>query len=251
MITNRKFGWIKDIEDPRDKKLTFAVRKLPESVDLRPFCPSVYDQKNLGSCTANAIASAYEFEHMKQNLGAFMPSRLFIYYNERVMENSVNSDDGAMIRDGMKSIGTGEKGMGVCSENLWPYDVAKFTNKPTDVCYKEALSNQAIEYNHVKQTPLQLKACLADGFPFVFGFTVYSNFMDIGSDGIMPRPKGSIEGGHAVKAVGYLKIQGRGYYIIKNSWGIEWGAKGYFFMPEDYMHDSGLCDDFWTIRKVE
>ena len=248
-MTTRKFGWNPDLPDIRDFKLKLMVRSLPESVDLRSQCPPVYDQGSLGSCTANAIAAAYEFEHLRENFGLFAPSRLFIYYNERVMENSVNSDSGAMIRDGMKSIGNGDSGVGVCNETLWPYIIRKFDRKPCKKCYSAALDDQAIEYLSVLQTPMQLKGCLADGFPIVFGFSVYSNFMGISSNGIMNMPVGSVEGGHAILAVGY--DDSKQCYIIRNSWSENWGDKGYFYMPYEYMHNPDLCDDFWTIRKVE
>src|SRR5919199_2009735 len=129
----KRYGWTPDLPDGRD--LVFAappaiVTALPVQVDLRPKCPPVYDQGQLGSCTANAIGAAYEFDVMKQGMPDFRPSRLFVYYNERVMEGTVDSDSGAMIRDGVKSIAA----QGVCPENEWPYDIAKFTDRPSDRC---------------------------------------------------------------------------------------------------------------------
>ena len=247
----RKFGWRRDQPDIRDKKLLLTVRLLPSIVDLRSQCPAIIDQGNLGSCTANAIASAYKFEHLKQKLGNFNPSRLFIYYNERMMEGTTDQDAGATIRDGIKSIGRGDQGSGVCSEWRWPYRISKFADKPHDSCYRVALNDQVLQYMSVLQTEQQLKACLANGYPFVFGFTVYSSFMNIGSNGIMNMPQQSdtIEGGHAVMCVGY--DSSKGYYIVRNSWGRSWGDKGYFYMPASYMHNGDLCDDFWTIRLVE
>src|SRR5437899_1297120 len=142
----RRYGWIPDQPDQRDHLYAappqFLVA-LPPRTDLRRRCPAVYDQGQLGSCTANAIAGAIEFEQMKQNMPqAFIPSRLFIYYNERVMEGTVNSDSGAQIRDGMKSVGT----QGDCPEDMWPYDIANFEEKPTDACYQAALQHKAILY---------------------------------------------------------------------------------------------------------
>src|SRR5206468_10792316 len=118
----RRYGWVPDLPDQRDHLYAAPVellRALLPRVDLRPNCPAVYDQGQLGSCTANAIAAALEFEQMKQKLKKFMPSRLFIYYNERVMEHTVNSDSGAMIRDGIKSVNQ----KGACTEKIWPYDI--------------------------------------------------------------------------------------------------------------------------------
>lgn len=73
--------------------------------------------------TANALAAAYHFTLHKQNVENhagfkdFTPSRLFIYYNERYMEGSVDRDAGAMLRDGIKCM---EK-LGVCPEVTWKY----------------------------------------------------------------------------------------------------------------------------------
>ena len=110
------------------------MASLPTKVDLRSKMPRVYDQGHLGSCTANAIGAAFEFDLMKQRQKDFMPSRLFIYYNERAIEGTVDSDSGAMIRDGIKSTAK----LGVCTEDTWPYDLARFTEKPPAKAYTEA-----------------------------------------------------------------------------------------------------------------
>src|ERR1051326_2107051 len=172
----QRLGWVPDLPDHRDHLYSapaHLITKLPPLVDLRKQCPPVYDQGNLGSCTANSIGAAIEFEQMKQKEKPFVPSRLFIYYNERVIEHSVNSDNGAQIRNGIKSVNK----LGVCPEAMWTYDDGKkkFMEKPTPDCYKNALNNQVMSYQRVTQTLMQLKGCLADGYPFVFGFTVYDN----------------------------------------------------------------------------
>src|SRR6476620_6681848 len=118
----KRFGWIPDLPDQRDHLYAApvtALAKLPTKADLRSKCPPVYDQGQLGSCTANAIGAAHAFAQMRQFKRDFMPSRLFIYFNERVMEHTVDSDSGAMIRDGMKSVAKA----GVCPESRWPYDI--------------------------------------------------------------------------------------------------------------------------------
>ena len=247
------YGWRPDLPDQRD--FVYAaprviVRKLPAKVDLRKFCPPVYDQGELGSCTANAIGAAFEFGLMKQNKASdFMPSRLFIYYNERVMEHTVNIDNGAEIRDGVKSVNK----LGVCPEKMLPYDISKFAVKPGTACYKEALKHQVLSYQRVQRTIEQMKGCLADGFPFVLGFTVYDSFESsiVSKTGKLNMPKKTekILGGHAVMAVGYDNAAKR--FIVRNSWGSHWGLKGYFTMPFGYLTEENLSADFWTIRVVE
>ena len=249
----KHYGWVVDTPDQRDHLYAAPVvrlKKLPPKVDLRPACPKViYDQGQLGSCTGNAIACAIQFERMKQKRKPdFIPSRLFIYYNERDMEGTIASDSGAQIRDGIKSVAK----LGDCPETEWPYDIVKFAIKPPAKCFSDARKYKAVSYQRVIQTLNQMKGCLASGFPFVFGFSVYESFESaaVTKSGIVPMPASSEKqiGGHAVLAVGYDDKQQR--FIVRNSWGKSWGMHGCFTMPYAYVTDSNLSDDLWTIRVV-
>lgn len=259
----RGYGWKPDLPDQRD--FHYAVphaiaAALPAKVDLRPNCPAVYDQGALGSCTANAIAGAIEFDQKKQGLPEFTPSRLFIYYNERVMEGtSPVVDGGAQIRDGIKSVAS----QGACKEASWPYDdtntdpapcpTCKFAQKPSTACYTEAKQYKIKAYQRLNSALLNtLKGCLASGYPFVFGFTVYESFesQQVAQTGIvpMPGPQERVVGGHAVVAVGYDDSANQ--FIVRNSWGPAWGNQGYCMMPYSYLINGQLADDFWTIQMV-
>jgi len=252
-MPNHSYGWVPDLPDHRDFLFSAPlenVAALPASVDLRPHCPhEVYNQGQLGSCTANAIAGALQFEQMKQGLKSFTPSRLFIYYNERVIEGTVNADSGAQIRDGIKSVSN----IGACPETDWTYDITKFAHKPPEApAYKDAPLGKALQYQRVPQLLNQMKGCLASGYPFVFGFTVYESFESdqVAHTGAapMPSPREKVLGGHAVMAVGYEDHPQR--FTVRNSWGPDWGMGGYFTIPYAYLTDSNLADDFWTIRMV-
>jgi C1A family cysteine protease len=257
-------GWQPDLPDHRDLVYTAPMpmlRKLPPKVDLRRKCPPVYDQAHLGSCTANAIAGAVQFDRRKAGEKPdFVPARLFIYFNERDMEHSVRFDAGARIRDGVKSVSK----LGVPPETEWPYSDegypaaegdpfapdAPAARRPPKKVYGDAANYRAVTYLSVNQSLSQLKGCLADGYPFVFGFTVYDNFF--GADGEpqvhTPMPSGSVLGGHAVLAVGYDEASS--HFIVRNSWGTKVLDKGYYYMPYAYVTEPTLASDFWTIRTV-
>jgi C1A family cysteine protease len=218
--------------------------KLPTKIDLRSEDSPIENQGHLGSCTANALAGNLQFLEMVSGQIYKVLSRLYIYYNERAIEGTIRFDSGAMIRDGIKSLVK----FGVCPESSWPYDISQFTYKPSASCYKEGLKRRITSY-HRLQTLNEMLNCLAEGFPFVFGFTVYESFetLKVAQTGIVPMPKKSERalGGHAVMAVGYDQKQKR--FIVRNSWGEQWGQAGYFMMP--YAYFESLASDFWTIRQ--
>ena len=249
--TKQYFGWTPDTPDHRDMMFTLPkkMKKLPSKVDLRTDTIPVFDQGALGSCTANAVSVAFAFSVLKQQEEElYTPSRLFIYYNTRVLEGNEDRDTGATLRNTVKSMNK----VGTCDENVWPYVISKFTNKPTDKCYTIAKDNKAIKYERLTRSLYDFKACLAAGFPFVGGFAVYESFQsrEVAKTGKMPMP-GKDEkfyGGHAIIVMGYDdEMQ---CFIVRNSWGNKWGDKGYFYMPYDYLLNRQLSDDFWVIQKV-
>lgn len=212
-------------------------------------CPAIYDQGDLGSCTANAIGAAFEYAQSARKCPDFMPSRLFIYFNERSVEGTVDQDAGASLRDGMDCVHK----LGVCPETMWPYDPPKFAVKPGDDCYAAALENQSLQYLALNQDLAHLKSCLAAGFPFVHGISVFGSFEseEVAKTGIVPVPAPTeiCLGGHAVCCVGY--DDAKSAFIVRNSWGSTWGDAGHFWLPYSYMTNPGLSSDFWTIRSVE
>lgn len=250
-------GWRPDTPDNRDKVFKprkRAIQRLPLHTDLRAsgFVPSVYDQGNLGSCTANAIGAAYEFEQRRQGLTDFMPSRLFIYYGEREIEGTIASDAGAEIRDGMKVINH----LGVPAESLCPYDTGAFAEKPPQAAYDDATKHETITYAAVPVNASKVKQALASGTPVVIGFTVYDWFENPDAHGVVtPRINAPVLGGHAVLLVGYEHLSRHGnrdYAIVRNSWGSGWGDQGYCYMPLAWLCDTKAwnADDFWAIQSV-
>jgi C1A family cysteine protease len=220
------------------------VASLPQVVDLRSKMPPVYDQGAIGSCTSMGLGAAYSFV----NGNTFAPSKLFIYYCERFLEHTVSSDSGALIHDGIRSLQT----YGVCPESQWPYDISKFTVKPPTSCYQTALKHKAVTVHNIQQDITSIKTALASGFPIVVGISVYSSFEsnETAASGIVNMPDINNEellGGHCVLVCGY--DNSRRVWIMRNSWGVDWGDKGYFYLPYEYLLDSSLSSDLWNITK--
>jgi C1A family cysteine protease len=207
----------------------------------------VEDQQTLGSCTAQALVGAMEFNIIRDKEGFRDLSRLFVYYNERVIAGTVASDSGAYIRDGIKTLARS----GVCDESLWPYDIAKFARLPPARAYAQAARRKITQYARAKDLGGVLDA-LADGHPVAFGFDVFPTFMsgETARTGLaqMPKPGAKCEGGHAVLAVGY--DDAREVLIVRNSWGEAWGDKGYFYLPYGYVRQD-LAADFWAVEAQE
>ena len=272
--TKYSLGWIPDTPDIRDHIYTapaqFLTVGLPSFVDLRVDHKDMdgacgpdedyesnipkhrFNQLNTNSCVGNSLSMAIEAGLMIQgSTPLFTPSRLFIYYNARKMIGQENLDEGCVIRDAIKSVNS----EGVVSEDPtdWPFDVSKVTVEPRSGLYGKALAHQVLEYKRIPRSLDQFKACLAEGFPFVFGFSVYESFYDPETSELgkahLPVKGDRLLGGHAVICVGYSDKEQ--VFMCINSWGKDWGSDGCFTMPYEYLLNANLSDDFWSIRLVE
>jgi C1A family cysteine protease len=278
-----RFGWRAQgpVRTPFQPQL-FGFQQPPPSVDLRPQMPDVYDQRQIGSCVANALAACIQLVRIKNNApNNFRPSRLFIYYFGRDLEKSVSTDAGMSIKDGISVI----ENRGAPSEADWGYDGRAPDSKNQFLPDSHAIVpprrdilNKALLHKTTAAIPLspppnldQLKGCLADGYPFIFGFTIYKSFFDNNKSPPMPVTEvpvppddDTLIGGHAVVAVGYVddkKVPGGGFFICRNSWGLVDIAerpvqdKGHFHLPYAYTQEvqgagPSLASDFYTIRAV-
>jgi C1A family cysteine protease len=248
MVQRKKYHWRRDAPDSRDHVYKISTKvSIPDLIDLRPYDTAIEDQGNLGSCTGCAIAAAYEIV-LKKTRTPIDVSKLFIYYQERLLEGTVNYDSGSTIRTGIKSVYK----FGAPLENLWPYVIANYTTQPSTAAYSDALNRRVTEYQRCAGFA-EVRNSLASGYPVVIGFDVYSSFETnrVAKTGVMPYPNTRREqylGGHAVTIVGYRNKDNR--FICKNSWGPSWGDKGYFYMPYKVIQNPGMSGDFWVIKSI-
>lgn len=220
---------------------------LPASVDLRlthPHFPPIYDQGQLGSCTANAASAAYQYLNWNWTC-----SRLALYYEERVLDGNgeVLIDSGSSLYQSVQAL---EK-FGCCNETTWSYNITNFNITPPAACVKEASHHRAAQAHQVAQNETAMKACLASGFPLILGIEIYDSFEseDVAWTGQvpLPGPNETALGGHAVMCVGYNST----HWLMRNSWGTEWGDHGYFTMPLAYLEDVNLCSDIWAVTGLQ
>lgn len=246
----REYGFIKEQVDERDLRYSASkpIAGLPSKTDLRDQLPEAWDQLSTSSCTAHGIAACLWSGQIVAEQEPVMPSRLFIYYNERLLEGDVITDSGAIIRDGIKVCNRN----GIVSENVWPFAEDFINTKPSQLAYENAMQNRIHFYAAVDLRNVnQIKLALSHKLPVVFGFMVYSFFEsnEMAETGIlnMPKRKERLLGGHCVAIVGH--DDEKEMFLVRNSWGTEWNPKmkGYFWMSYKYV-TSNLCSDGWVIR---
>jgi C1A family cysteine protease len=241
---NFKFNYKFEPVDSRDYKYTpklFQGVKSSSVFSLK--ITRIYDQSYLGSCVSNAVAGCINYYNDKMN-----PSRLYIYFNGRLISGlDAYSDTGLTVRDGCKSVAK----YSCCQESLWSYNINSFTSIPSLYCYNNTIKFTNFTYKAVNQDLTSIKNTLIGNNPVLFGFIVYSSFLNnnVTTTGIVPMPNTQTEtllGGHCVYICGY--DDNKRLFKCVNSWGTGWGDKGFFYMPYDYVLNPGLSSDFWIIN---
>lgn len=246
----KRYGWKPSLPDPRDHIADASGIKILPEVDPRHEMPPIVDQGQLGSCTANAVARAVEYDLMlNTGSAADALSRLFLYYGERQYEGTLGQGDtGAFGRDGFKVA----KNIGVPEEKLWPYLIERFEEKPPRNAYADAPHHRIKGYKAVPQHLQSIKAVLSNKQTVAFGFTVFESFESeqVAKTGIVPMPEPGEKqvGGHEVLGVGYLKHSPE-YALVDNSWSEGWGIGGRMLFPWAYLLDRQLAGDLRTIPR--
>jgi C1A family cysteine protease len=207
--------------------------------------PPVYDQGQLGSCTANAIAALLQYANMKAGTDFGVPSRLFINYCERLREGSVTTDAGAYGRDGFASL----RKTGAPPETVWPYNITAFADKPSDDAYADAEAHRIKHYTHARSTAVECKILVQDHKPVAFGMSVPQSFEGEACmrTGIMPdyqTGEGWL-GGHEMCIIGWKP----GYLEVRNSWGPNVMDAGHVWIPESFLF-GGYASDFRAIQVI-
>lgn len=232
-MSQRIFNVKPSVKDEHDFPYQQKNITVPQSVDLREWDSPVEDQGMLGSCVANAITNSYELMQRKEDISKFKElSKLYTYYHARYIEKSVDADYGVVyIKNALMAV----KKFGICTEELWPYKINYFAKQPSPDCYADACTRRIPSYTYVNTLNNMLEN-ITEYKPIVIGMTVYKSFMNLTkSDPVVPLPtETDLEvGGHAVTVVGYSIPDST--FLIKNSFGVDWGNNGYALLPFEYV----------------
>lgn len=235
-----KYKFRADPRDLRDRLYTPTQTPPRVRVDLRAWATTIEEQDHLGSCTGQAAVGAYELQMFFEKQYRLDLSRLFVYYNSRLVGGDVTQDEGAYIRDVIKAL----KEYGVCAEVLWPYKIDQFAVRPDEGSYEDAKKRTIKNYYRLIDIDDIIDA-LNNNYPILFGMLVYDSFDFVNRDREyiveLPQPKESPVGAHAMCLVGY--DQSRKLLIARNSFGKDWGDQGYCWIPYDYVKSEFI--DMW------
>ena len=234
-----KLGLKRSPQDKRDLKMHVPQNKiLPNKYEI-PVIRCSYNQGDIGSCSSNVICN--QIMSLKDYSDNEYPSRLFQYYNSRLISGNEAFNDGCTYRDAYKSLSL----FGFCDEQLWCYDTSKYAEKPPQEAYDKANKTLVKLYQSLPPCLYAIQFALTQNLPVAFGTMVYENFNNINENFIVPYPAGQMLGGHALLIIGYdneTKL-----FKVKNSWGHEWGdGKGCCYMHYDHVLNSESFD-FWCI----
>lgn len=261
MTVKYYYGWKPSLPDIRDERYqwkppTRILAALPPKWNLvdplppAPFTPA-WDQGAEGSCGPHTAAGDILFSQLiQQHLSAHaMPSRRFIYYITQMVMGTLGQDSGVTNRDLLKALAR----YGYCDESICPYVPGQYRNfKPSAEAFTQAAERKIIEYNPVAQNLDDMRACIASGDPFIFGFSVYNSMetAEVARTGVVPFPRNTdyVVGGHDVLLVAYNDASQQ--FMFRNSWSPQWGVQGYGFIPYSYATHPRLAQDFWTVRKA-
>lgn len=247
-LSKYKWGAIKPVQRANAPVLTMRAGGREERVDLRGGCSPVEDQGQLGSCTCCATVGILEFLMRRDGRYGDL-SILYLYYNGRRIDHCESDDSGLLTSHVMASV----IAFGACEDQLWPYDIARFTEQPPQACYDNAHKVEGVSYAMVDGGADAMKAALSAGQPLVIAVDMpMTYYQGIQAGGVIPSLGGAADGppaGHCMLCVGY--DDAKQTWLIRNSWGADFGDQGYIHLPYDTFGHYAWNNDVWAVGALE
>jgi hypothetical protein len=257
-------GYHRDIESDSAGVISAHGGELPPGVDLRLYLNPVVDHSGAASCSVEAIATAHEYLLKRHQQKDLILSRWFIYYNARAVFGTPSPQDleaknlvediktnpvedmGTSFADAIASL----QKYGACGADIYADQPGIINEKPPEQLY-QAILPYTLELPKTVAIDLDsFKTHLAAGYPVAFGLEVFTSFGEVGEDGLVLLPDLEMEshlGSHALLAVGYSDLDE--VVIARNSWGVNWGDRGYCYLPYEYFKNPDLLGNAWLLRQ--
>ncbi len=222
---------------------------LPKSADLKKYFSSIKNQGKQGACSSFSLTSVFEYFLNNETHKEDDMSEAYVYYNAREIQGDTNIDEGANLYNVIR--GMADKG--VCLEELCPYDSNVFDKRPSNEAYKDGKEHTVTTAKNVPVSVETVKSAINDGYPVVGCFRVFKSLQE-NTSGYIPMPSDyershEEEKFHAMVICGYNDKHG--HFIVRNSWGTDFGDKGYCYLPYSYLRDSDLTRYAVTITGID
>ena len=223
------------------------VSTVPSSVDLRKDFTQIKDQGTMGACTAFALVGIFEYILKKNHQPDVDLSEQFVYYNARKANSKSQVDTGSSLTSIIETM----KEQGVCLEHLFPYNPEDIASEPPVEAYEDAQARKVVSAKIVNNELHDIKSAVSEGYPVVVTLTIYDSFNPQNGFIHIPEETEVREGKfgyHTMVICGY-NDEAR-FFVVRNSWGLSFGDKGYCYIPYGYIEDENLMNGACIITEI-
>ncbi len=217
-----------------------APAALPKTCDLRePSWWTVCDQGNTGSCvgwaTADSVLRWHFVKAGRVNKKEPLSVR-FIWMAAKELDDFVTvpttfiEDEGTSLKSALDVA----RKFGVVLDSVLAFGSGRLFQGDAQTFYATAAQLKITSYFNLKQNQANWRAWLATKGPILTRLGVDATWDNAGETqgNLDTYEPDTVRGGHAVALVGYTKDR----FIVRNSWGTEWGDKGFAYASLEYAH---------------
>lgn len=261
IVNNRRYRLLPAKQEQLLEETYSPKETTKTSVDLTSGFRPIQNQGQQGSCVAFSLTSVFEYV-VKLNTNQMMDlSEAFLYYNSRKLDAGEdfdpNLDDGTTFTSALRALSE----YGLAEESYCKYDPSLWSVEPTKEAYDDASVRKLIKALNVERSVSAMKSALSEGYPVLASFTLCRSF-NPSANGLISMPgqdelaaladgsdQETLHNRHGMVIVGYDdKLQS---FLVRNSWGVEWGNGGYCYVPYEYIENEHLLNFACIITEIQ